>query len=384
MEKRKLVVASDKYKGCLSSPEVCSALAGGFQQVAGNNWKVITAPQADGGEGTVDALVTSLDGQYRTTKVEGPRGDKVEATWGLVNQPNQPLTAIIEMAAASGLALLEPDQQNPLHTSTYGTGQIIREAAREGAKQILLGIGGSATVDGGLGVALALGFKVLDNTGKPVGKAGKNLQSVSEIDDHSVQEEVKQLDLKIACDVDNPLLGEEGAAQVYGPQKGAPAQMVPRLEKGLKNWAGVVEHYAGRKLREAPGTGAAGGLGFGLMGLLDAKLTGGAELVADLTGLNSALNNADVLITGEGTMDAQTAYGKTPQVVAERGRKQDVKLIIGIAGAQDEGYRELYPTFDLLLGLPRKPITLEESLNQTREALQNWGADLGRLVEKLY
>lgn len=383
MATRKLVIASDKYKGCLSSPEVCAKLAAGCREELPGSWEIETAPQADGGEGTVDALVTSLDGEYITSTVAGPRGRDVEASWGLIERAQKPTAAVIEMAAASGLALLEEADQDPFLTSTYGTGQLIREAAAAGAEEILLGIGGSATVDGGLGAALALGFEPLDGAGEPVERSGENLGEVRSIRASEVPAAVKQLEIKIACDVTNPLLGEEGAARVYGPQKGATEATVPELEANMENWANVIEEFAGEELREVPGAGAAGGLGFGLMGLLGAELTGGAELVAELTGLNSRLSDADVLITGEGAMDAQTAYGKTPQIVAERGRENGVELIIGVAGAQNEGYRELYPTFDFLVGLPRAPRTLEESMARASEALHDWGVDLARLLNKV-
>ncbi len=378
MEKRKVVVASDKYKGCATSPEVCEQLERGVKSIA-EGWEVVSLPQADGGEGTVEALVEALDGEFVESTVKGPRGGSVTARWGYLSRDDRGDAAVIEMAAASGLALLEPEQQDPFKTSTYGTGTLIRKAAEKGAREILLGIGGSATVDGGLGAALALGFEIKDEGGWTVEAAGEELERAAEISDGEVPDEVKELQIKVACDVTNPLLGEEGAAAVYGPQKGADEEEIPRLEENLARWAGLVENYAGRELRDEPGTGAAGGLGFGLMGLLGAQLTGGAELVADLTGLNSELENADILITGEGAMDAQTAFGKTPQVVAERGREAGVDFIVGVAGAQGEGYRELYDSFDLLVGLPRRPMTLEESMAKTFDALYDWGADIARI-----
>ncbi len=381
MGTRKVVVASDKYKGCARSPEVCEQLKRGVKSIA-EGWEVVSLPQADGGEGTVEALVQALDGEFVKTEVRGPRGEPVTARWGYLSRSEREDAAVIEMAAASGLALLEADQQDPFKTSTYGTGTLIKRAAERGAKQVLLGIGGSATVDGGLGAALGLGFEVKDQAGEPVEAAGGELARAAEISDREVASEVKELQIKVACDVTNPLLGSEGAAAVYGPQKGAAEEEIPQLEENLARWAGLVEDYAGRELREQPGTGAAGGLGFGLMGLLGAQLTGGAELVADLTGLNSELKNADILITGEGAMDAQTAFGKTPQVVAERGREAGVDFVVGVAGAQGEGYRELYDSFDLLVGLPRRPMTLEESMENTAVALNNWGADIARILKK--
>ncbi len=374
-----LVIASDKYKGAASSPEVCSYLARGFKKIAAD-WEIIELPQADGGEGTVDAVVNALGGEYRTDSVRGPRGNPVEARWGLIRRDNQPDAAVIEMAAASGLALLKPEEQDPFQTSTYGTGQLLKKASQAGAQEILLGIGGSATVDGGLGAALALGYQLKDSRGQTVQPAGASLKNVTTIDDSQVEQTIKQLQIEIACDVTNPLLGDQGAAKIYGPQKGASPEQVPQLEENMENWANLVEDFAGKKLRNRPGAGAAGGLGFGLMGLLGAELTGGAELVAGLTGLNSATKKADLLITGEGKMDGQTAFGKTPQVVAEIAQANNVKIIIGLAGAQGEGYRELYESFDLLIGLPRRPMSLEESIKETEKNLVDWGEDLARLL----
>ncbi len=382
----KIVIASDKYKGCLSSPEVCETIATGIGKNIPSDWSIEICPQADGGEGTVEAVVAALDGEIKTSRVKGPRGDNVEAKWGWIPAEKNPgsdkAAAVIEMAAASGLALIEESRQNPMLTTTYGTGEIIREAAREGAGEILLGIGGSATVDGGLGVVLALGFEVLNESGNPAGEGGQALCSAAKIRDKNVPDCVKNLEIKVACDVTNPLLGDEGAARVYGPQKGADEQMVEELEKGMGNWADVVENHSGRRLRKEPGTGAAGGIGFALMGLLDASLTSGAELVVELTKLSRRLKDADVLITGEGALDEQTAYGKTPAVVADEANRQDVDLVIGLAGAMLPGYRRLYDKFDILIGLPRRPMSLEESMGQAKKMLADWGEDIGRIIKK--
>ncbi|MGM0381199.1 MAG: glycerate kinase [bacterium] len=379
---RNVIVASDKYKGCLSSPEVCRLISRGLNNQLDDKWNVISCPQADGGEGTVKAVVEARDGEIITSAVQGPRRKEVKAEWGWIAGEHEN-SAIIEMASASGLALLGKEKQNPLKTTTLGTGQLIRRAAEKGADKILLGIGGSATVDGGTGVAEALGYRLLDDKNKPVKSGGGNLAEINKIDDSKVPSEIKNLEVKVACDVTNPLLGPEGAAQVYGPQKGASEEMVKTLEENMTNWADVLEDYAGKKLRNDPGTGAAGGLGFGLMGLLDAQLTSGARLVGEVTGLNSLLEDADVLITGEGKIDEQTAYGKTPAVVAESGRENNVRLIIGLAGALVGDIDKLYDDFDLLFGLPNRPITLEESMKQTKNLLPEWGNILGRIIKKI-
>ncbi len=380
---RNLVIAPDKFKGCLSSPKICRLLESGLDKQLPDHWQIISCPQADGGEGTVEAVVEAQDGKKIKSTVHGPLGREVEAEWGWV-ETGEAKTAIVEMAAASGLALLEEEEQNPLQTTTYGTGEIIREAASRGADKILLGIGGSATVDGGTGVAAALGFRLLDENGEPVDPCGGNLDRIKKIDASNVDRAVKNLEIKVACDVTNPLLGSEGAARVYGPQKGATEQMVPELENNMENWAAVLENFAGKKLREEPGTGAAGGLGFGLMGLLDASLTSGAKLVGEVTGLNSLLENADVLITGEGKMDEQTAYGKTPAVVAEAGDENDVFLVLGVTGARVGNVETLYNYFDYIFAIPNRPMSLQESMELADDLLLEWGAEVGRLINKVF
>ncbi len=380
---RNIVIAPDKFKGCLSSPKICRIVEKGLKKQLKENWSITACPQADGGEGTVEAVVEARNGEIISSPVNGPRGGEVEAEWGWV-AARDANTAIVEMAAASGLALLDKRDQNPMKTSTYGTGQIIREAAEKGADKILLGIGGSATVDGGTGVARALGFKLLDKNNQPVEGGGGNLGGIDKIDDSDVPAAVKNLEIKVACDVTNPLLGPEGAARVYGPQKGATAKMVAKLENNMENWADVLEKFAGKNLREEPGTGAAGGLGFGLMGLLGAELTSGAQLVGEVTGLNSLLKNADVLITGEGKIDNQTAYGKTPAVVAGTGKENNVRLIIGLAGALAGNIKPLYDKFDLIFAIPNRPMSLQESMAEADEQLLEWGENLGRLINKIF
>lgn len=383
-ETKQVVVAPDKFKGSLSSPDVCTILSSVLTDELADDWVVETSPMADGGEGTVEAVVSALDGEIVTSEVTGPRGSSVEADWGWIpGTGNRPATGVIEMAQASGIELLSSDEQNPMKTTTYGTGELINRALDRGAKKILLGIGGSATVDGGMGMAKALGFEVLDQKNTVVGDGGEALADVETIIDDGVPDAVRNCTVQVACDVNNPLLGENGASRVYGPQKGATPEMVEQLEKNLRYWANVVETYRDETFREIPGTGAAGGLGFGLVGFLNADLVPGAELVMDVTGLNSRLEQADVLITGEGQIDKQTAYGKTPDAVAVRAREKGVDWIFGVAGSLGDGYRQGFENFDWLMALPVKPMSLENCMADAPDLLRDRGRDLAQLIKRL-
>jgi len=384
VDSKQIVVAPDKFKDSLSAPEVCSIIRSGLRDALDGDWRIETAPMADGGEGTVESLVEAMDGEIVASEVRGPRNAAVEARWGWIpGHGDRPDVAVIEMAQASGIELLEEDRKNPMKTTTFGTGELIENAVDRGANRVILGIGGSATVDGGVGAARALGFEVLDESGNEVEGGGGCLDRVSTIRDDRVSPAVKTCDIDIACDVDNPLLGENGAARVYGPQKGATPEMVETLESNLANWANVVEDYRGKSFRDTEGTGAAGGLGFGLVGLLDAELTSGADLVMDVMDLNSTLRSADVLITGEGKIDRQTTHGKTPHAVAKRAREMDVTFTVGMAGTLGSGYEACFDPFDWLMALPVGPTTLEQSIEDAPEQLKRRSQDLANLLERV-
>jgi len=381
VERRIIHIAPDKFKDSLSSPEVCDVLREGIRTTLSADWTIRTTPMADGGEGTVTALVDSMGGRTLSESVTGPRGSTVKAEWGWIpGGDDYPPTGIIEMASASGLALLTKRQRDPMVTTTRGTGELIKKAVDRGAEQIILGIGGSATVDGGLGMAKELGFQITNSQGESVGQGGSALLSAAEIETENVPEAIVHCEIKVACDVTNPLLGPDGAARVYGPQKGAEDKEVETLERSLAHWADVVEREKGKTFRNESGAGAAGGLGFGLVALLDAELKPGAELIMNVMNLNSYLDEAEVLITGEGSLDRQTSYGKTPSAVARRASEADVDFIIGIGGALGDGFRECYDVFDWMMSLVTEPVNLEYAIDNAQSELRNRSRDIARLI----
>ncbi len=269
---------------------------------------------ADGGEGTVRAIVESTGGKFLSRRVRNPLGRKIKAAYGLSGDGK---TAVIEMAAASGLALLKRSERNPMVTSTFGTGELIKDALKHKPRRILVGIGGSATNDGGAGMARALGVEFLDASGRPIAEGGGALKDLARIDMSGLDERIKNVSIEVACDVDNPLTGRYGAARIYSPQKGATPSMVKKLDAALKRLAGVISHDIGVNILKAPGSGAAGGLGGGLMAFLGAELRPGIDIVIDSVKLRRRLKGCDLVITGEGMMDDQTVYGKTPSGVAK-------------------------------------------------------------------
>jgi glycerate kinase len=382
MDEGLIVVAPDSFKGSLGSPEVGRLIADTLSDRLGAAWTVRSFPMADGGEGTVDAVASATDAERVTTTVTGPRESQVEADWVRVTLPDadEPI-AVIEMAQASGLELLEEHQKNPMKTTTYGTGELIEAAVQQGCEQVVLGIGGSATVDGGMGLAQALGYRFLDEDGNELKGRGENTGRVATVEDN-VAPAVKECRFQVACDVDNPLLGDSGAARVYGPQKGASEEQVEELERNLTHWADVVEETRNCSTRDREGAGAAGGLGFGMISLFDAELTPGAPLIMRVTGLDQQLEEADVVVTGEGRIDRQTQHGKTPYAVAREAARHDPSFVVGVAGSLGEGYRQCLDLFDWLMALPVEPVALEESLQRAEEMLEERSLDLSHLIRR--
>jgi len=327
----RIVIAADKFKGSLTAPAVCRAIARGVRLVLPRA-TIVEVPLADGGEGTVEALVTSTGGRLVTQHVKGPLGDRVRARFGLLGDGK---TAAIEMAAASGLVLVPKRKRNPLRTTTYGTGELIRAAVKGGARKIIIGIGGSATNDGGAGMAMALGAKLLDRNGRLIGLGGGELAKLARVDQSEFEVGDLKLDIRVACDVTNPLCGPNGASAVYGPQKGATPAMVKSLDRNLARYARIVARdvlpgtIRSRRfgLERVAGAGAAGGLGFGLCAFLGARLQRGIDLVLDHLEFDRTLRGADLVITGEGAIDEQTVHGKVPIGVAHRARKCGVPVI---------------------------------------------------------
>ena len=330
----RIVIASDSFKGCMSSARVAELVAIEAQRC----WPGCTCvcvPMADGGEGTVEAVVAAGGGELRVSRVTGPHGAPVDAVWGVLPGGE----AIIEMAAASGLTLLAPDERNPLLTSTFGTGELVRAALDEGVSGITLAIGGSATNDGGLGCLRALGVRALDENGLELDGTGADLARVDALDFQGLDPRLLRVPLTVMCDVDNPLTGPQGATYTYGPQKGATPEMLAQLEAGMRTYARVLEQVVPGLDTSAPGMGAAGGLG-AAMAALGAALTPGVERVLDLVGFDALVQGADLCVTGEGHADAQSTHGKVISGVARRCQRANVPCVAFVGGA-DEGVREL-------------------------------------------
>jgi glycerate kinase len=325
----KIVIAPDSFKGNLDAAQVADAIAAGIREVLPEA-EIIKVPMADGGEGTVRALVAATGGRLLQQEVTEPLGGKVKAEFGIIESEGR-LTAVIEMAAASGLPLVPPAKRNPLLTTTYGTGELIRAGLDQGCREFIIGIGGSATVDGGAGMAQALGVELLDERGNQIGLGGGALKQLRRISLERIDPRVKAAKFIVACDVKSPLLGPTGAAYCYGPQKGATPQMVRILEEALAYYAGVIVREIGKDLKDLPGTGAAGGLGVSLLAFFDAVLKPGIEIVIEATHLEEKLRGANLVITGEGRIDSQTAQGKTPVGVAQLAKKYRIP-VIALAG----------------------------------------------------
>ncbi|MBS3969751.1 MAG: glycerate kinase [Clostridia bacterium] len=333
----KFVVAPDSFKGSISAVEAASAMEEGIKRVFAHS-EVIKIPLADGGEGTVEALVTATDGKIIHLTVLDPLGRERESFFGILGNGK---TAVIEMAAASGLPLLKPEERNPYITTTYGTGQLIKAALDFGCDEIIIGIGGSATNDGGAGMAQALGVSLLDNCGRELSFGGRALKDLHTINLANMDARLNKTKITAACDVDNPLCGERGASAVYGPQKGASPEMVKELDAALANLADKIKEQMGVDVLHVPGAGAAGGLGAGILAFLKGNLKPGIELVLDAVGFDHKVKDADLVLTGEGRIDEQTAYGKAPMGVAQVAQKYGVPAL-AFGGILGDNYEKVY------------------------------------------
>ncbi len=354
----KVVIAIDSLKGSLTSIEAATAIKQGILNVDGNI-DIEIKPLADGGEGTVEALVEGMNGEIETISVTGPILDKVDATYGILKDTN---TAIIEMAQASGLPLVPQDLRNPLNTTTYGVGEIIKEAIKKGCRNFIVGIGGSATNDCGIGMLQALGFEFYNKENKLVGLGGKELNEIKYIKTNNRLKELDKCKFRIACDVNNPLYGENGAAYIYGPQKGATEEIVKELDEGLRNFAKVVKSDLNKDIANVEGAGAAGGLGFGFLGFLNAKLESGIKIILDEIKLEESVKDADIVITGEGRLDNQTAMGKAPIGVAKLAKKHNAK-VIAIAGCTTEDAVECNKEgIDAYFSIVNSTMSIEEAM----------------------
>ncbi|EQK41306.1 glycerate kinase family protein [[Clostridium] bifermentans ATCC 638] len=362
----KIVISIDSLKGSLTSIEAANAIKKGILSVD-NKSDVVIMPLADGGEGTVEALVQGMNGEEKVITVTGPINEKVNATYGILKETN---TAIIEMAQASGLPLVPAELRNPLNTTTYGVGEIIKEAIEKGCRNFIVGIGGSATNDCGVGMLQALGFEFYDENDNLVGLGGKVLNQIKRINTENKLKELDECNFKIACDVNNPLYGENGAAYIYGPQKGATKEIVKELDKGLKNFAEVVKKDLGKDIAHIEGAGAAGGLGFGFLGFLNSKLESGIKIILDEIKLEEVVKDADLVITGEGRLDNQTAMGKAPIGVAKLAKKHGAK-VIAIAGCTTpDAVKCNEEGIDAYFSIVNKAMTIDEAMKK-ENATQN-------------
>lgn len=366
----KIVVAPNTMKGSLNAFEFADIVEEAFLKCS-DKFKVRKVAVADGGDFTGEVLKRALNAKEIKLKVKGPLGKETESVYAIAEK-----TAIIEMADASGMKLVTADELNPLKASTFGTGQLIKDAIEKGCTKILLGIGGSATVDGGAGMMEALGFRLLDENEKKLAGNGNNLQFIKKIIPPECSEIIS---FKIISDVNNPLLGQKGAAAIFGPQKGADETMVQTLEKGLKNWAALLEKESGRQLATQDGTGAAGGIAVPLMAFFNAEIVPGAKFILDKLNFEQQVKWADVIITGEGKIDGQTLSTKAPMAVAHVARKYH-KPVFAFGGSVSAEASEI---FDGMFSILNQPLTLEESIKNTRELLAAFSFEFAKTVYNL-
>ncbi|MFL1495191.1 glycerate kinase [Pseudomonas antarctica] len=371
----KIIIAPDSFKDSLSAAGVAQAIAEGLAQV----WpdaQLVQCPMADGGEGTVNSVLAACNGELRDQTVQGPLGDKVQARWGWLADSH---TAIIEMAEASGLQLVRPGQRDACSSSTYGTGELIRAALDAGAQRIILAIGGSATNDGGAGAMQALGVQLFDAQGQVLAPGGLALARLASMSLDQLDPRLAHVRFDIAADVNNPLCGPHGASAIFGPQKGANPQQVQQLDAALGHFADHCANVLPKDVRDEPGSGAAGGLGFAAKAFLGAQFRAGVDVVAELVGLAAAMRGADLVITGEGRFDAQTLRGKTPFGVARIAQQQGVPVIV-IAGTLGEGYQQMYSHgVAAAFALPSGPMSLEQACSEAPRLLRERAADIARV-----
>jgi glycerate kinase len=371
----RIIIAPNAFKGSLSALDAAEAIGEGIRAAAADA-DLVLVPIADGGDGTVEALVAATQGERRTLRVRGPLGDPVDADYGLIDGGS---TAVIEMAKAAGLALVPSAKRDPRITSTYGVGELLQRAYDEGARHFIVGIGGSATNDGGAGMAQALGYHLLDESGHELPPGGLALKRLARIHVGGVHARGTEAEVDVACDVTNPLTGPSGASAVYGPQKGATPAMVAELDAALEHFAEIIRRDLGVDVEQLPGAGAAGGLGAGMVAFTGARLRPGAEMVMDALRLDERLAGAHLVITGEGRLDSQTArFGKGPAAVARHARRAGIPVVAIGGSVADEV--ELRLLFDGLAATAVEPWTLEEAIAQARPLLVLASTRLIRLL----
>lgn len=376
----KFVIAPDSFKGGLTAKEAAEVMAEGIKRVYPDA-EYVLIPMADGGEGTVQSLVDATGGKIVTARVHNPLNELVDADYGLLGDGK---TAVIEMAAASGLQFVNHETANPLITTTYGTGELIKDALDHHVEKIIIGIGGSATVDGGAGMAQALGARLLNAQGQEIGHGGGALADLARIDFTGLDPRLKAVRIQVASDVTNPLTGKEGAAYVFGPQKGADGEMVKVLDNNLHHYAQVLTEYGGPDVEQVPGAGAAGGLGAGLLAFTDAVMKQGVELVVEATRLKEKSKGADYVFTGEGGIDFQTKFGKTPYGVARATKAvAPYAPVIVLAGNIGRGVTDLYSstTIDAIFATPAGAKSLDQALVDAAADIAQTAENVARLIK---
>ncbi|THF65787.1 glycerate kinase [Pseudothauera nasutitermitis] len=372
----KVVIAPDSYKESLSALEVAVHIEEGFKQIFPDA-QYVKIPMADGGEGTVQAMIEATQGRRVEVEVTAPLGNRIDSFYGLTGDGRM---AVIEMAAASGLALVPPDQRNPLITTSYGTGELIRAALDVGARHFILGIGGSATNDGGAGMLQALGVRLLDARGQDLAWGGAALAALERIDLSGLDPRLRECVIEVACDVDNPLTGEQGASAIFGPQKGATPEMVQTLDRNLRHYSALIRRDLGVEAETVPGAGAAGGMGAAMLAFLKGRLRPGSEIITDAVHLEDALRDADWVITGEGRIDSQTIFGKTPIGVARVAKKHN-KPVIGIAGCLGANAEVVHAHgIDAIYSVLYRSCTVEEALAEAATNVQTTARNIAAVI----
>lgn len=375
-QKLVFVLAPDSFKESMTAKEACEAMERGIKKVD-DSIVCIHVPMADGGEGTMQSLVDATGGTVYSVKVTGPLGNEVEAYYGITGDGE---TGVLEMASASGIHLVAPGERNPLITTTYGTGQLIKACLDHGVNKLLIGIGGSATNDGGAGVVQALGGRLYDKDGNELGFGGGELGKLAKIDLTDFAPRLKDVTVEVACDVTNPLCGPKGASHVFGPQKGATPELVQLLDQNLLHFAHIIKEQLNKDIVDVPGAGAAGGLGGGLMAFLNGTLKKGIDLVIEHAGLEEKVKQADLVWTGEGSIDFQTQYGKTPLGVAMVAKKYQ-KPVVALAGRVGEDIEVLYEKgIDSIFGIMKGASPIEEALAKGQENIEKTAESIVRLM----
>jgi len=361
----KIIIAPDSFKGSLTAKEAAASIAEGFADVFPVA-EIVQLPIADGGEGTTEILVAATSGKLNSTKVVGPLGDTVNAVWGVFGESE---TGVVEIASACGLDMLEPEARNPMLASSFGLGELILAGLNQGVRHFIVGLGGSACNDGGAGMMQALGVKFFDASGEELEKGGGNLHKLSWIDINNLDVRLQQVSFEVACDVDNPLIGEWGASAVFGPQKGANPQMAAELDANLEHYANIIHKAIGKDVSSTPGAGAAGGLGAAFLTFFNAELKSGIDIVLDALKFESHLESADLLITGEGRIDSQSLHGKAPIGIAKRAKQHQctVFVIAGSVGG-DVGLIKAQG-IDAVYSVVSEMVTLDEALTQPAKHL---------------